>query len=126
MVRSLMYLALGIALALAGLSAAGAQQPLAYPAAPKKPVTEVYHGTSVTDHYRWLEDKNASAVRQWIDDENALTRSHLDKIDALGPLRSRLEKLLADPSPSYGGLQLAAGTLFALKRQPPKEQPMLV
>jgi prolyl oligopeptidase len=126
MLRFLLSFAMGIALPATGLLSADTPQRPAYPAAPKKPVTEVYHGVGVTDDYRWLEDKNGPAVKKWIDEENALTRSHLDKIAALVPLRARLEKLLADPSPSYGGLQLVAGTLFALKRQPPKEQPVLV
>jgi prolyl oligopeptidase len=105
---------------------AGAQQPIAYPPAPRKPVTEIHHGVKVTDNYRWLENHNDPAVRKWIDEQNTLTRSHLDRIAVLKSLRARLEKLLADPSPSYGGLQLVAGRLFALKRQPPKEQPILI
>src|SRR5262249_9361480 len=110
MFRFITYLAIGMALFLAGPLSAGAQQPKAYPAVPKKPVTQLYHGVKVADYYRWLEDKKDPAVRKWIDEENSLTRAHLDRITALKPLRTRLEKLLADPSPSYDGLQLVAGT----------------
>jgi prolyl oligopeptidase len=118
--------ALGLALALAVLVPAVAQQPLAYPPAPKKPVSDVYHGVKVTDEYRWLENKDDAAVRRWIDEQNVLTRAFIDKIPARKQLEEQLEKLMGDTSPSYGGLQIAGGTLFALKRQPPKEQPMLI
>ena len=35
------------------------------PATPKKPVTDTYFGTAVTDDYRWLEDWNDAAVQAW-------------------------------------------------------------
>src|SRR4030088_222024 len=35
-----------------------------YPATPKRPVTDTYHGVTVVDDYRWLEDDaNAEAQR---------------------------------------------------------------
>jgi hypothetical protein len=66
----LSFPAFAIAFTLATLLPASAQQPPAYPAAPKKPVTEIHHGVKVTDDYRWLENKNDPAVRKWIDEEN--------------------------------------------------------
>ena len=49
MFRFVTYLAAGIALALAGSPSVDGQQRPAYPPAPKKPVTDVYHGIRVTD-----------------------------------------------------------------------------
>src|ERR1043165_7034976 len=43
------------------------------PATEAKPVTETLHGVSVTDPYRWLEDQDAPATRDWIARENAYT-----------------------------------------------------
>jgi prolyl oligopeptidase len=96
------------------------------PETPRKPVTDAYQGISVTDDYRWLEDGNNPAVKSWIETQNAYSRAFLDRSPALPALRKRYKELMADPSPSYGGLHYAGGTLFAMKFQPPKEQPFLV
>ena len=36
------------------------------PSSETKPVTEVIHGTSITDPYRWLEDSQSAETRAWI------------------------------------------------------------
>ena len=41
-------------------------------------------------------------------------------------LRNRLKELMSTESPSFSGLQFSGGILFALKKQPPLEQPFLV
>ena len=43
------------------------------PATPEHDVVEDYHGRQVHDPYRWLEQKGAAAVEQWIDAQNAYT-----------------------------------------------------
>jgi prolyl oligopeptidase len=96
------------------------------PATPKKPVSDTYHGVTVTEDYRWLENANDPAVQKWTADQNHLCRGVLDKNPDLAALRARLKHLLTDPSPSYGDMQMRGGILFALKRQPPKEQPFLI
>ena len=96
------------------------------PAAPKKPVTDVYNGVSVADDYRWLENYSDPAVRAWSDAENRDTRKYLDALPQRSALYSELKGLYSQPSPRYFDLQAAGGLLFALKRQPPKEQPFLV
>lgn len=50
------------------------------PVAPKKPVTDVYHGVQVTDDYRWLENYSDPAVRAWSDAENKYARKNLDSL----------------------------------------------
>jgi prolyl oligopeptidase len=96
------------------------------PAAPKKPVTDVYNGVSVSDDYRWLENYSDPAVRAWSDAENRSARKYLDALPLRSALYDELKRLYSQPSPRYFGLQSAGGLLFALKRQPPKEQPFLV
>ena len=103
-----------------------ATPPVAPPATPKKPVVDVYHGVSVTDDYRWLENYSDPDVRAWSDAENTYARKYLDALPMRAAIHDELEKLYSQPSPSYSSLYAAGGVLFALKTQPPKEQPLLV
>ncbi len=96
------------------------------PAAPKKPVTDVYNGVSVTDDYRWLENYSDPAVRAWTEAENGYARKYLDALPMRATISDELKKLYSQPSPRYFSLYAASGLLFALKNQPPKEQPLLV
>jgi prolyl oligopeptidase len=96
------------------------------PATPKKPATDVYHGVKVVDDYRWLEDANDPAVRAWSAAQNRFARSYLDALPARADLYERLKQLRSYPSPRYLSLAYRRDQLFAIKRQPPKEQPFLV
>ncbi len=93
---------------------------------PARPVTDTYHGVAVRDDYQWLENKADPEVRQWIDKENAATRDFLDKLPERKPIAERLTALYAKSSAAYGALVARPGRLFALKFQPPKQQPLLV
>ena len=95
------------------------------PPAPVRPVTDTYHGVTVTDPYRWLENGDAPAVGAWSAAENARTRAYLDRLPVRGALASRLASAASHTSPSYRDLVAAGGTLFALTVQPPRQQPMV-
>src|SRR5438067_13022607 len=71
------------------------------PETPKKPVTDDYHGTPVTDQYQWLEKTDDPAVRNWVEAQARYARAALDKLPALKPVRERLAQLHADPAPGY-------------------------
>jgi prolyl oligopeptidase len=43
-------------------------------------VIDDYHGISVSDPYRWLEDANSPQTRAWIDAENQYTQSYLSQV----------------------------------------------
>jgi prolyl oligopeptidase len=96
------------------------------PATPKKPVTDAYHGVPVTDEYRWLENSSDSAVRSWSDAQNRYARKYLDALPQHSRLLEELKRLYSQPTPSYFALQTRPGLLFAMKIQPPHEQPLLV
>lgn len=111
--------------ALAALSFAAAAAPLPYPAAPKKAVSDAYFGTAVTDDYRWLEDGKDPEVRSWSQAQMKMTRQALDALPVLATLRAELKDLYGNAPATHRDLKLA-GSLFAMKRQPPKNQPFLV
>jgi prolyl oligopeptidase len=96
------------------------------PDTPKRPVTDEYQGVKVVDDYRWLENWDDPEVKQWTAAENARTREYLDHLPARPAIRERIQKLVAASSASYYNLQFRGGTLFAMKYQPPQQQPMLV
>jgi len=96
------------------------------PSTKKIPVTDSYHGVKVVDDYRWLENSLDPAVAQWVNEENSYARSYLDAIPNRAAIDKRLHELLTNRPPSYSSLIQRGGRLFALKFQPPKEQPVLV
>src|SRR5262245_54377388 len=49
------------------------------PAAAKKPVTDTYHGVTVVDDYRWLEDGSNKDVKAWSDAQNEHARASLSR-----------------------------------------------
>jgi prolyl oligopeptidase len=103
--------------------AALAQTP---PATPKRPVTDEYQGVKVSDDYRWLENWEDAEVKQWSAAQNARSREYLDHLPARPAIRQRLKQALSASSAAYYGLEYRGGTLFAMKYQPPQQQPMLV
>ncbi len=96
------------------------------PQTPKKPVFNEYHGVKVEDDYQWLEKDQNPAVKAWSAAENKQARAHLDKLPDRALVAERLTKLYAAASPNYSSLVARPGRLFALKFEPPKQQPILV
>ena len=116
----------GCAALAAGLLLAAPKTGLAQPpATPRKPVTDVYQGVAVTDDYRWLENYSDPAVRDWSDAQNRYARKYLE-LPVRGALYEELKQLYSHPSARYTDLRASGDLLFALKTQPPLEQPLLV
>jgi prolyl oligopeptidase len=67
--------------------------PLPYPKAKTVDQVDDYHGTKVADPYRWLEDTDSAETHDWVEAENKLTFSYLEKIPYRGAIRDRLLKL---------------------------------
>jgi prolyl oligopeptidase len=83
--------------AVAAIVTLSAQSPcrtprLTYPAAERGDARDVFHGVTVADPYRWLEDLESPKTKAWIKAQDDLTRQALD-----GPgydaYRRRLERL---------------------------------
>src|SRR5437868_1314180 len=80
-------------LLVAGTLSAQASPPLSYPAAARGTQIDAYHGTSIADPYRWLEDVDAPATKDWVAAENRLTDSFLASIPQRTAIRNRLTQL---------------------------------
>jgi prolyl oligopeptidase len=107
------------------LAAAGAASAAAPPATPKHDVVDTYHGTSIHDPYRWLEDADAPAVKQWIDAQNTYTEGVMGVFKDAKAIAERVGAL-ALTSTQRSAPEIAANTLFYLRQIPPQPQPVLV
>ena len=64
-----------------------------YPETKKENVTDNYFGTVVADPYRWLEDDNSAATKDWVTQQNKLSFGFLDKIPYRKQWLKRLEEI---------------------------------
>ena len=69
-------------------------QGLHYPETRKDGTVDEYFGQKVSDPYRWLEDDTSAETAAWVEAENSLTTSYLQKI----PFRQKLLKRLREVS----------------------------
>jgi prolyl oligopeptidase len=102
---------------------------LALAAAPpdskKLPVSDAYHGTNVTEDYRWLEESTPE-VKEWSGSQNAYARAILDKLPGVDKIRARVTEIMSAEEVAYFSVTYRGGKFFALKDQPPKQQPFLI
>ncbi|PYL14381.1 MAG: S9 family peptidase [Verrucomicrobia bacterium] len=112
--------------ALSGLALANVPAIETAPQTPKKPLSNEYHGVTVEDPYQWLEKDDDTEVKAWSDAQNQRTRDYLDKLPDRAAIEKQLTEWYAKTSPSYSSLVSRPGILFAMKFQPPKQQPLLV
>ncbi len=59
-----------------------------------KPVTETIHGTTITDPYRWLEDGQSPATREWIAAQMKYTEDYLSQVKIRPEIVKRLDELM--------------------------------
>jgi prolyl oligopeptidase len=64
-----------------------------YPESNKVEQVDLYHGTKVSDPYRWLEDLDSAETAAWVEAQNRLTASFLNDIPVRDRIKSRLTKL---------------------------------
>lgn len=106
-----------------GLAASVAAQ---YPPTKQDTVTDIYHSISVTEHYRWLENFDDPAVKDWMAAQNAFSQKYFSSIESRKAFRAELDRFNSVQSTSYYSLKYIKGFLFALKSQPPKQQPFII
>jgi prolyl oligopeptidase len=66
---------------------------LVYPAARIQDQVDDYHGTKVSDPYRWLEDVDSDETHAWVEAENAVTFAYLKKIPVRDTYKKRLTEI---------------------------------
>jgi prolyl oligopeptidase len=90
------------------------------------PVTTTYHGVEVNEDYRWLEDAGSEETQAWTKAQHERTMTYLTALPSYDDIRRRAEEILKIDSTSYTDPKRVGETYFALKYQPPKQQPFLV
>lgn len=68
-----------------------------YPKTKKIDQTDNYHGTVVSDPYRWLEDDKSAETADWVKAQNEVTNDYLSKIPFRAKLQNRLEEIYNYP-----------------------------
>ena len=81
--------------ALFSLTTNMAQTTINYPETKRIEQTDTYHGTTVADPYRWLEDdvRESSEVAEWVNAQNIVTFGYLESIPSREKIKQRLTKL---------------------------------
>jgi prolyl oligopeptidase len=75
---------------------AGAQTqnaPIGYPPAARGAQVDVYHGVSIADPYRWLEDTDSPQTKAWVEAENKVTDAFLATIPERPAIKNKLTTL---------------------------------
>jgi prolyl oligopeptidase len=73
-------------------------QPYNYPQTRRdNSVRDTYHGTTIEDPYRWLENDTSAETGAWVKEQNKVTFDYLDKIPYRSKFRDRITELLNYP-----------------------------
>jgi len=64
-----------------------------YPTATRGTQVDVYHGVTIADPYRWLEDVDSPQTKAWVEAENKVTFGYLAAIPERTAIRNRLTQL---------------------------------
>jgi len=88
-------------------------------------VSDTYHGVSVADPYRWLEDWSEPRVKAWSAAQNSYARAALGRLPAVAGLREAIRRVLSEDATAPRSHVFRAGILFSLARDPDKQQPVL-
>lgn len=101
------------------------EMPAMPPPTAQHDVTETFFGSVVHDRYRWLEDADAPAVKQWIVAQNAYTEKVMGGFPEAKPLAKRIGELALTSTQRFDP-EIVGGTLFYMRQTPPQPQAVLV
>jgi prolyl oligopeptidase len=90
------------------------------PYSPIKPLTEVMHGITISDPYRWLEDQDSPRTREWLQAQHEYARAYLDGIPGREQIQRCIRELL--DVETCDCVQKAGQRYFLRKRLPGQEQ----
>ncbi|PSR18377.1 S9 family peptidase [filamentous cyanobacterium CCP3] len=65
----------------------------AYPPSPQHDQVDTYHGVTVPDPYRWLEDPQSAPSREWIAAQNTVTDGYLQTLPTRRDINDRLTQI---------------------------------
>ncbi|NKB70292.1 MAG: prolyl oligopeptidase family serine peptidase [Candidatus Latescibacteria bacterium] len=65
---------------------------MSYPESRRQDQVDTYHGVAVADPYRWLENLDGAAIKDWVEAQNALSQPYLEQI----PGRDRIKRRLTE------------------------------
>lgn len=88
-----MSFAFALLLIVSSVLISDAQTKIEYPPARKVEQTDDYHGTKISDPFRWLEDSNSPGYREWIESQNKITSDYLVKIPQRDKIKERMTAL---------------------------------
>lgn len=66
---------------------------LPYPKTRKVDQVDQYHGVSMADPYRWLEDDNSADTKSWVKAQNEVSFGYLEKLPLRETFKKRIEVL---------------------------------
>ncbi len=72
---------------------AAAPAKLSYPTARTVEQVDDFHGTAVSDPYRWMEDLDSPELKTWIDGQNAVVQQYLADAPGRDKIKTRLSEL---------------------------------
>lgn len=106
---------------------ASAPLPTGLPATPQQAVQDTYHGQTLSDPYRWLENVASPEVQAWMKAQAAHTRSVLDRIEGRRALLDRMLEVENSAPARVARVSIVAdGKVFLLRRDAGTAQHKLV
>lgn len=76
-----------------GPAEVSALKPVTYPEARTVDHVDDYHGVSIADPFRWLEELDSADTKAWIDAQNNLSGPYLEQLAGRDKIAERLETL---------------------------------
>ena len=96
---------------------------LDYPAAPSGAQIDDYHGETVADPFRWLENTSSGETKEFIEAENRLTEAWLEAIPSRQEITQRVHELWDHPR--FGVPFERGGRWFQYRNSGLQPQPVL-
>jgi prolyl oligopeptidase len=111
-----------------GLAACQSNSPKveSYPQTEVKTVKDKYHGVTVEDPYRWLEDVKDEKVQSWSAEQTKVAQTYLSNIRSRRHYKKKLTKIMSKAKTSYYGLKPLKEGFLTYKKEPKMKQAVLV